>query len=57
MDKPKLEDILKEIGFTDELKVKVSQGKIRAIPKQTISRPSKYGIRTEHKVEETIELE
>lgn len=53
----KLEDILKEIGYTDELKVKVSNGKIRAIPKQRIARPDKFGVRTEHIIEEVIEVE
>lgn len=52
-----LEDILKEILYADELKVKVAGGKIVAIPKQVIQRPKKNGITTQQIVEETIEIE
>ena len=55
--KSALEDILKEILYADELKVKVAQGKIVSIPKQIIQRPKKNGITTQQIVEETIEIE
>ena len=53
----KLDDILKEIGFTDELKVKISQGKVKSIPKQRIQRTARIdGLRIEYIIDEVIEI-
>ncbi len=45
---------LKEIGFCDELKVKVANGEIIAICKQIVQRPEHAGIRTQHFIDEDI---
>ena len=45
---------LKEIGFCDDLRVKVREGVIVAICKQVIQRPERAGIRTQHIIEEDI---
>jgi hypothetical protein len=50
----KVDLALKEIGFTDDLRVKVSDGVIVCIPKQRISRPERHGIKTELVIEEEI---
>lgn len=52
----KLKDILKEIGY-GEVKVTVDKGKIVALPKQVIQRPKKFGITTQHNIEEVIEVD
>lgn len=54
-DKPNnIELALKEIAYCDELRVKVSGGKIVCIPKQVVQRPYKNGIRTQHTIDEDI---
>ena len=53
----KLDEVLKEIGYSDELKVKVSNGKIRSIPKQRIQRTPKIdGLRIEYIIDEIIDI-
>lgn len=45
---------LKEIGFCDDLKVKVADGVVVAICKQVIVRPSRHGVKTQHVIDEEI---
>lgn len=56
-EEDKIEMALKEIGFCDELKVKVSNGRIVAICSQIIQRPSKHGIDTQHTIKNMITRE
>lgn len=50
----KIEAALKEIGFCDELRVKIENGVIVAICKQVIQRPGHAGIKTQHIIDEEI---
>jgi len=50
----KVEQALKEIGFADELKVKIADGVIVCIPKQRVSRAARNGVKTEVVIDEDI---
>jgi hypothetical protein len=54
MPEDKITQALKEIGYCDELKVKVQNGEIICICKQVVQRPVHAGIRTQHTIEEDI---
>lgn len=53
-EEDRIKSALKEIGFCDDLRVKVSNGEIVAIHPQVVQRPSKYGVDTQHTVKEAI---
>lgn len=50
----KIELALKEIGFCDDLRVKVQDGVIVAICQQVIQRPQRSGIKTQIMIDEDI---
>jgi len=54
MPEDRITQALKEIGFCDELKVRVHEGVIVCICKQVIQRPVHAGVRTQHSIEEDI---
>jgi len=53
-DEDKIEKALQEIGFCNDLRVKVSNGKVFAILKQVVQRPEKWGIKTQHVIDDDI---
>ena len=54
VDEDKIEKALQEIGFCNDLRVKVSNGKVFAILKQVVQRPEKWGIKTQHVIDDDI---
>lgn len=50
----RIRSALKEIGFCDELKVKIADGEIIAISKQRAFKPARHGIKTEITIESEI---
>ena len=54
MPEDKIESALKEIGFCENLQVKIQDGLIIAIVKGRYQRPEKYGIKTEIIIEKDI---
>lgn len=54
MPEDKITQALKEIGYCDELKVKIHEGQLVAICRQVIQRPLHAGVRTQQTIEEEI---
>lgn len=55
-EQDKIQLALKEIGFCEDLKVKVADGKVIAILKQRVFRPARHGVKTEIVIDEEIKI-